>query len=91
MIAFNAIAFAARVSLIGSVTAGRGPASPHALERALEPGIDAISFQPGNSDDCMTWRASLETNDTDGVVILLERRIVHEHYTGCLRQDCQRA
>ncbi|MCG6118127.1 MAG: hypothetical protein MEQ07_08020 [Aquimonas sp.] len=90
MSAFNALARAACLSLIGSVTAA-GPASPHALERALDPGTDAISSQPGNSDHCMTWRESLEANYTDGVVILLGGRVVHEHYAGCLRQDRQHA
>lgn len=39
----------------------------------------------------MPWRESLEANYTDGVVILLEGRIAHEHYAGCLRQDSQHA
>jgi CubicO group peptidase (beta-lactamase class C family) len=69
------------------VSRGLGPI--RALPRAIDAGIDAVSFQPTGSDRSMTWRESLEANYTDGLVILHKGRIVYEHYAGCLREDGQ--
>ena len=50
-------------------------------------GIDAVTFLPRNSDQPMTWEASLPINYTDGIVILHKGKIVYEKYFGELKPD----
>lgn len=52
-----------------------------------DPGIDGITFLPANSNQRMTWAASLEKNYTDGILILHKGKIVYERYFGELKPD----
>ena len=63
----------------------RGIGAPVPLEYDLdETAIDALTFQPMGGDEEMTWRESLSTNYTDGMLILHKGKIVYERYLGCL-------
>ena len=62
----------------------RGLGAPKALETALDPKIDGVTFVPIGGDQPMTWEQSLAANYTDGILILYEGRIVYERYFGCL-------
>ena len=62
----------------------RGLGAPVALPRALDDGIDTVSFTPMGGGEEMTWAQSLEANYTDGIVVLHRSRIVYERYSGCL-------
>jgi CubicO group peptidase (beta-lactamase class C family) len=53
----------------------------------LDNGIDKITFLPWNSDQPMTWEASLAINYTDGILILHKGKIVYEKYYGELKPD----
>jgi CubicO group peptidase (beta-lactamase class C family) len=50
-------------------------------------GIDTVTFFPSNSDQPMTWEASLLKNYTDGILILHKGKIVYEKYFGELKPD----
>ena len=54
---------------------GVGPISP--FSEALDPAIDDVTFTPIGSDEEMTWRASLNANYTDGMLILHRGEIVY--------------
>ena len=54
------------------------------MARAIDAGIDDVTFKPLGLDTKMTWKESLAANYTDGVVILHRGRIVYERYFGCL-------
>ena len=64
---------------------GMGPVSPFA--EALDPAIDDVTFTPIGAPDEMTWRASLDANYTDGMLILHRGEIVYERYSGCLDRE----
>jgi CubicO group peptidase (beta-lactamase class C family) len=64
---------------------GVGPISP--FSEALDPAIDDVTFTPIGSDEEMTWRASLNANYTDGMLILHRGEIVYEYYSGCLDRE----
>ena len=70
---------------------GRGLDAPVPLPRAIDEGIDALTFTPTGSDTPMSWRASLAANYTDGMLVLHRGRIVYEHYSGCLDEHGQHA
>ncbi len=53
----------------------------------LDKGIDTVTFLPWNSDQSITWEASLSMNYTDGILILHKGRIVYEKYYGELKPD----
>ena len=53
--------------------------------------IDALTFTPQNSDETMTWEASLYANYTDGMLILHKGQVVYERYFGCLKEDGKHA
>ena len=55
---------------------GIGPVSP--FEEALDPEIDDVTFTPIGGEKEMTWKASLDANYTDGVLILHRGEIVYE-------------
>lgn len=59
---------------------------PDELE-AESRGIDAVTFHPMDSDETLTWKASLSVNYTDGMLILHKGRVVYERYSGCLTED----
>lgn len=70
-----------------NVSRGLGPAAP--LRTALRKDIDGVTFTPLGSDRTMTWRASLDANYTDGIVVLHKGRIVYERYFGVLKAEGQ--
>jgi CubicO group peptidase (beta-lactamase class C family) len=65
-----------------NVSRGLGPVVP--LPYALRDDIESLTFTPLGSQDTMTWRASLDANYTDGIVVLHRGRIVYERYFGVL-------
>ncbi|MEM1173828.1 MAG: serine hydrolase [Pseudomonadota bacterium] len=70
----------------------RGIGAPVPLDYALdEEAIDALTFTPLDSDDTMTWKASLAANYTDGMLILHKDRIIYERYSGCLSETGKHA
>jgi len=70
-----------------NVSRGLGPAAP--LPTALRDDLDAVTFKPLGGDKSMTWRASLDANYTDGIVVLHQGRIVYERYFGVLKPEGQ--
>jgi CubicO group peptidase (beta-lactamase class C family) len=64
------------------VNRGIGPPVP--LEYSIDVSIDAVTFMPIGSVKPMTWKESLSTNYTDGILILHKDRVVYEKYSGCL-------
>lgn len=76
----------------------RGLSSPVALDYLppaefadMRQKIDAITFSPQDSDEQMTWEASLYANYTDGMLILHKGEVVYERYFGCLEEDGKHA
>jgi CubicO group peptidase (beta-lactamase class C family) len=63
----------------------------HAEFADLAQEIDALTFTPQNSDEEMTWEASLFANYTDGMLILHKGQVVYERYFGCLQEDGKHA
>mgnify|MGYP001812956730 FL=1 len=71
------------------VSRGIGPPVP--LKYAIDRGIDTVHFTPLGGGEPMTWRESLSTNYTDGMLILHKDRVVYESYFGCLDQTGKHA
>jgi hypothetical protein len=53
----------------------------------IDGSIDEVTFTPSGEQATMTWRASLEKNYTDGILILHHGEVVYEKYSGELRED----
>jgi hypothetical protein len=53
----------------------------------LDSEIDHVTFIPLNSDQPMTWKASLSLNYTDGILIMHRGKIVYEKYFGELKPN----
>ena len=53
--------------------------------------VDSLTFVPWDSDESMTWLASLEKNYTDGILILHQGKIVYEKYFAALTEVGQHA
>jgi CubicO group peptidase (beta-lactamase class C family) len=70
-----------------NVSRGLGPVAP--LPVALRDDLDGVTFVPTGGDRPMTWRASLDANYTDGIVVLHRGRIVYERYFGVLGPEGQ--
>ncbi|WP_272991055.1 MULTISPECIES: serine hydrolase domain-containing protein [Spongiibacter] len=70
--------------LLPTKQVSRGLAAPQPFERALDAGIDAVSFTPMGSDEPMSWREALSANYTDGMLVLHKGKVVYEYYSGCL-------
>ena len=60
--------------------------APIPLEYNLDENIDSLTFVPWDSDEAMTWEASLEKNYTDGILILHQGKIVYEKYFAALTE-----
>ena len=71
------------------VNRGNGPPVP--LEHSIDGGIDAVTFTPIGSVKSMTWKESLSTNYSDGILILHKDRVVYEKYSGCLDETGKHA
>ncbi len=67
----------------------RGDRPVTVLPRAERSDLDAITFEPLNSRQSMTWAQSLAANYTDGIVVLHKGRIVYERYFGALKPEGQ--
>nr|WP_191855985.1 serine hydrolase [Agrobacterium tumefaciens] len=72
--------------LMPTVNVSRGLGAPAALQRKLDPAIDAVTFRPTGVDRDMTWLQSLSANYTDGIVVLHRGVLVYERYSGCLNE-----
>ena len=58
------------------VSRGLGAAIP--FNYVLDKGIDSIKFKPTGSNREITWKRSLSSNYTDGILILHKGKIVYE-------------
>lgn len=72
--------------LMPTTEVSRGIGSPSKLSYALDKNIDALSFIPTGSNRLMTWQESLDTNYTDGIMILHHGKVVYERQNGCLNE-----
>ena len=71
--------------LLPTEQVSRGIGAPVPFEYDLdETSIDALTFKPLDSEEEMTWKASLSANYTDGVLIIHQGKIIYERYLGCL-------
>jgi CubicO group peptidase (beta-lactamase class C family) len=75
--------------LMPTINVSRGLGAPAALERQIDPAIDALAFRPTGADSDMTWLQSLSANYTDGIVVLHKGVLVYERYSGCLDETGQ--
>lgn len=71
------------------VNRGLGSAIP--FNYMLDKEIDSIKFKPTGSDREITWKESLSSNYTDGILILHKGKIVYEKYLGCLDETKKHA
>ena len=69
----------------------RGLGAPVFFERSLDERIDSITFTTLGDNRTMTWRESLSTNYTDGILVLHKGKIVYENYFGCLDEGGKHA
>lgn len=77
--------------LMPTTQVSRGLGAPAPLKRAMDQGIDGVSFKPLGSDATMSWKDSLAKNYTDGILILHDGVIVYERYFGCLDETGKHA
>lgn len=75
--------------LMPTVNVSRGLGPVAVLPTALRDDIDSLTFTPLGAQRTMTWRASLDANYTDGIVVLHKGRIVYERYFGVLGPEGQ--
>lgn len=64
------------------VNRGLNPAVPFTY--AIDKNIDSIKFKPTGTTNDITWRESLFSNYTDGILVLHKGKVVYENYLGCL-------
>lgn len=69
----------------------RGIGSPIPFEYSIDNGIDSVEFKSLDSDNLMTWKESLSSNYTDGILILHNGNIIYEKYFGCLNESGKHA
>ncbi|WP_052055894.1 serine hydrolase [Myxosarcina sp. GI1] len=75
-----------------TVNVSRGIKNPAVLfEYDLDENIESLTFVPWDSDEEMTFEASLRTNYTDGILILHQGKIVFEEYFAALTEVGQHA
>ena len=72
--------------LMPTTEISRGIGSSSKLSYALDKNIDALTFIPTGSNRLMTWQESLDTNYTDGIMILHHGKVVYERQNGCLNE-----
>ena len=77
--------------LLPTKNVGRGLGAPVPFERAVDDGIDELTFTPLGGGEPMSWEASLAANYTDGILVLHRGRIVYERYFGCLDETGKHA
>jgi CubicO group peptidase (beta-lactamase class C family) len=71
------------------VSRGIGP--PSAFEYSFDDGIETVNFTPIGNAKSMTWKESLSSNYTDGMLVLHKGKIVYEKYFGCLDETGKHA
>ena len=75
-----------------TVNVSRGIENPPVpFEYDLDENIESLTFVPWDSDEEMTWEASLGTNYTDGILILHQGKIVFEKYFAALTETGKHA
>ena len=73
--------------IMPTVNVSRGIKKPPIpFEYDLDENIDSLTFVPWDSDEAMTWLASLGKNYTDGILILHQGKIVYEKYFAALTE-----
>ena len=77
--------------LVPTKQVSRGIAAPVPLAYALDDGIDSVPFMPAGGGERMTWKDSLSTNYTDGILIIHQGKVVYERYFGALKDTGQHA
>lgn len=82
-------AFAHMRQLMPTSVVARQDAPVRLFPRRELDGIDAVTFQPLNSSDRMTWAESLAANFTDGILVLHRGQIAYERYFGALTPHTQ--
>ena len=75
--------------LMPTINVSRGTGNPVPLRQALNPEIDTISFVPLDGGPAITWAQSLQSNYTDGIIVLHRGNIVYERYFGVLKPEGQ--
>lgn len=70
--------------LMPTTSVSRGLSVPIALETETLGNIDEVTFTPWGGTEPMTWQQSLETNFTDGIIVLHHGKTVYEKFFGCL-------
>ena len=73
--------------LMPTVGVRNSPGAPGALPRALDAGLDAVSFLPLGGTARMTWKQAFDANYSDGIIVLHHGRVVQERYAGCLDES----
>lgn len=69
----------------------RGLGSVIPFDYALDKEIDSIKFKPSGSTHEISWKKSLSSNYTDGILVLHKGKIVYEKYLGCLDETKKHA
>ncbi|OHC14083.1 MAG: 6-aminohexanoate hydrolase [Pseudomonadales bacterium GWC2_63_15] len=77
--------------LMPTVNVSRGLGESSLLEHQSSNEIDALTFVPLGGGEPMTWQQSLQTNYTDGIIILHRGKLVYERYFGVLKPEGQHA
>lgn len=67
-----------------SAEISRGDSPVSVLPVAFRDDLDEVAFTPMGSDQPTTWRASLDANYTDGVIVMHRGAVVYERYFGAL-------
>lgn len=72
--------------LMPTTEVSRGIGAPSKLDYALDKNIDNLTFTPLGSKRPMTWKQSLDTNYTDGIMVMHHGKVVYERQNGCLNE-----
>jgi CubicO group peptidase (beta-lactamase class C family) len=73
--------------LMPNVGVPTAPGDVSALNEALDPNIDSVTFIPLGGDETMTWNEAFDANYTDGLLVMHQGRVVYERYDGCLDEN----
>ncbi len=73
--------------LMPTVEVSRGLDAPRPMVYQLDADIDKLEFLPWGEKKKMSWKASLQKNYVDGILILHKGNIVYEKYFGALNED----
>lgn len=77
--------------LLPTSQVSRGLEAAVAFDRSVDKQIDSVAFTPLGGEHSMTWKESLSSNYTDGILILHKGKIVYEKYLGCLDETGKHA